>query len=84
VASPRIRAHSPELADQRAVVVASEPMDGETGWRLMDSGELVHVARDLTITSTRPFPHAPRHLLTLADLSPTAAASQSPAAQRTT
>ena len=84
VASPRIRAHSPELADQPAVVVASEPMDGETGWRLMDSGELVHVARDLTITSNRPFPHAPRHLLTLADLSPTAAASQSPAAQRTT
>lgn len=84
VASPRIRAHSPELAAQPAVVVASEPMDGETGWRLMDSGELVHVTRDLKITSTRPFPRAPRHLLTLADLSPTAAASQSPAAQRTT
>ncbi len=84
VASPRIRAHSPELAQQPAVIVASEPMDGETGWRLMDSGELLHVGRDLTITSSRPFPHAPKHLLTLADLSPTAAASQSPAAQKTT
>jgi len=63
--------------------VATEPMDGETGWRLMDSGELLHVGKDLTITRTRPFPHAPRHLLTLADLDPTAAASQAPAAQKT-
>jgi predicted glutamine amidotransferase len=82
LATTRIRAHSPDLTAQPAVVVASEPMDGETGWRLMDSGELVHVARDLTITRSRPFPHAPKHLLTLADLSPTAAASQSRAAQR--
>ena len=84
VASPRIRAHVPDLSAQPAVVVATEPMDGETGWRLMDSGELLHVARDLTITTSRPFPHAPKHLLTLADLDPTAAASQAPSAQRTT
>lgn len=84
VASPRIRAHVPDLTAQPAVVVATEPMDGETGWRLMDSGELLHVARDLTITTSRPFPHAPAHLLTLADLDPTAAASQAPAAQTTT
>lgn len=83
VASPRIRAHVPGLAAQPAVVVATEPMDGETGWRLMDSGELLHVGKDLKISSTRPFPHAPRHLLTLADLSPTAAASQAPSAQTT-
>jgi glutamine amidotransferase len=84
VASPRIRAHSPDLASQPAVVVASEPMDGETGWRLMDSGELIRVGRDLTISRSRPFPRAPKHQLTLADLSPTAAASQAPAAQKTT
>jgi len=84
VATRRLRAHSPDLTAQRAVVVASEPMDGETGWRLMDSGELIHVGPDLTITSTRPFPQAPKHPLTLADLSPTAAASQSPDAQRPT
>ena len=83
VASPRIRAHVPDLIAQPAVVVATEPMDGETGWRLMDSGELLRVGKDLTITRTRPFPHAPRHLLTLADLDPTAAASQAPAAQKT-
>ena len=84
VASPRICTYSRDLAAQPAVVVASEPMDGETGWRLMDSGELIRVDRNLAITSSRPFPRAPEHLLTLADLSPTAAASQSPAAQRTT
>jgi glutamine amidotransferase len=84
VASPRIRAHVPELSAQPAVVVATEPMDGETGWRLMDSGELLRIGRDLTITTSRPFPHAPKHLLTLADLSPTAAASQAPSAQTTT
>ena len=83
VATPRIRAHVPDLTAQPAVVVATEPMDGETGWRLMDSGELLHVAKDLTITTTRPFPQAPAHLLTLADLSPTAAASQAPSAQTT-
>jgi predicted glutamine amidotransferase len=83
VASPRIRAHVPDLSAQPAVAVATEPMDGETGWRPMDSGELIRVGRDLTITSSRPFPHAPKHLLTLADLSPTAAASQAPSAQRT-
>ena len=38
VASPRICTYSRDLAAQPAVVVASEPMDGETGWRLMDSG----------------------------------------------
>lgn len=84
VASPRIRAHVPDLAAQPAVVVATEPMDGETGWRLMDSGELLHVAKDLTITTSSLFPHAPRHLLTLADLSPTAAASQAPSTRTTT
>lgn len=84
VASPRIRAHVPDLTAQPAVVVATEPMDGETGWRLMDSGELLHVSRDLTIATSRPFPHAPAHLLTLADLDPTAAASQAPSAQTTT
>jgi len=84
VSSPRIRTQSPDLASQPAVIVASEPMDGETSWRLMDSGELMHVDRDLAITRSRPFPQAPKHLLTLADLSPTAAASQAPAAQTTT
>ena len=83
VRSKRIRTRSDELSAQPAVVIASEPMDGETGWRLLDPGELVHVGPDLAIAGTHPFPEPPRHQLTLADMSPTAAASQSPAAQQT-
>lgn len=82
VRSKRIRAQSDELTNQPAVIVASEPMDGEDGWRLMDPGELVHVGPDLTVSSSRPFPQAPRHQLTLADMSPAAAASQSAATQQ--
>ncbi len=66
------------------MIIASEPMDGEAGWRLVDSGELLHIAADLTITSSHPLPAGPRHQLTLTDLSPTAAASQGAAAQKTT
>jgi len=76
VRSPRIHTKSDELAGSASVVVASEPMDGETGWRLLDPGELIHVGVDLRVTSTHPLTAAPRHPLTLADLSPTAAASQ--------
>ena len=83
VRSPRIHTKSDELAGSASVVVASEPMDGETGWRLLDPGELIHVGVDLRVTSTHPLTAAPRHPLTLADLSPAAAASQGAAAQQT-
>jgi predicted glutamine amidotransferase len=84
VSSPRIRTRSDELSGAPAVIIASEPMDGETGWRLVEPGELLHIAADLTITSSHPLPASPRHQLTLTDLSPTAAASQGAAAQKTT
>jgi glutamine amidotransferase len=77
----RIHAKSDDLTGQPSVIIASEPMDGETGWRLMASGELVHVGSDLTIEVSKPLPDPPRHPLTLADLSPTAAASQGSQAQ---
>lgn len=83
VSSPRIRARSDELSNSPAVIVASEPMDGESGWRLMDPGELTRVDAGLRITTTRPFPDPPRFPLTLADMSPAAAASQGAAAQST-
>jgi glutamine amidotransferase len=84
VRSPRIHTRSHELAGSASVVIASEPMDGETDWRLMDPGELIHVGKDLAVTSSRPLPAQPARPLTLADLSPKAAASQGPAAQHTT
>ncbi len=72
----RIRARSSHLAQSPTVVFASEPMDGDPGWRLLDPGELVHVDANLDIVSRLEFPHPPRHLLRLADLSPAAQAAQ--------
>lgn len=69
----RIRAES----SRPAVVFASEPMD-DSPWQLIEPGELVHVDADLDITRSMAFPEPPRHLLTLADLSASASASQHP------
>ncbi|WP_327139200.1 class II glutamine amidotransferase [Nocardia sp. NBC_01327] len=71
-----IRSHSGQLADYPAVVVATERMDGDPGWRPMVSGELLHVDGSLGVHSTIIMNSPPRHLLSLADLDPTAAASQ--------
>jgi predicted glutamine amidotransferase len=74
--SHRISAHCEHLAAQPSVVFASEPMDDDPRWQLMKSGELVHVDADLRITRRIAFPDPPKHQLTRADLSTTAAASQ--------
>ena len=68
-ASDTLHVHAPELAGRPAVVVASEPLDDHPDWRLLDSGELIHVSPDLTVVSTvvrRPpaggaDPHRPSH-----------------------
>jgi glutamine amidotransferase len=73
-----IRVRSGGLAERPAVVVATERMDEDPGWRSLDSGELLHVDKELEVRVARPFPDQPRHLLTLADLDKRAAASQSP------
>ena len=80
VASPRIHARSEHLAHQASVIIATERMDDDPGWRLLDPGELLHVRSTLEISSTAPFPAEPAHLLTVADLDPAAAASQHPQA----
>lgn len=71
-----IRVRSAGFADRPAVVVATERMDEDPGWRSLDSGELVHVDRELHVETTRVLDHPPKHLLTLADLDQRAAASQ--------
>ena len=80
VASPRIHARSPHLAHQSSVIIASERMDDDPGWRLLDPGELLHVGPALQISSSAPFPPEPAHLLRVTDLDPEAAASQHPEA----
>ncbi|MFD9793497.1 class II glutamine amidotransferase [Streptomyces sp. NPDC059070] len=71
-----MRMHSAHLARHPAVVVASEPMDDNPDWELMEPGELLHVRRDLRVTRHVVLPDPPTHRLTLADLRPEAAASQ--------
>jgi glutamine amidotransferase len=79
-ASHRIHARSPHLAHQPSVIIASERMDDDPGWRLLDPGELLHVSSSMQIDSSAPFPAEPAHLLQVSDLGPAAAASQHPEA----
>jgi glutamine amidotransferase len=79
-ATSRIHARSPHLAGRPSVIIASEQMDDDTGWRPLEPGELVHVTSDLAIESAAPFPSVPRNLLQRADLDPATAASQHPQA----
>jgi len=71
-----IHVRSSDLAGGASVVIASEPMDDDPGWRLLDSGELLHVDGELRIDTKIVIDHPPRHPLTLADLGPAAAKSQ--------
>jgi len=57
--------HVPALHTLPSVVVASEELDGERGWRMLASGELVHVRPDLTVESAVVIPEAPAHLVPL-------------------
>jgi glutamine amidotransferase len=57
--------HAPELHVHPSVVVASEELDGEHGWRMLASGELVHVRPDLTVESAVVLPEPPAHLVPL-------------------
>src|SRR5215469_6748167 len=57
--------HAPALQALPSVVVASEKLDGERGWRMLASGELVHVRPDLSVESAVVIPEAPAHLVPL-------------------
>ena len=60
-ASATLRVHVPGLAQHPSVVVASEPLDDSPDWRLLQPGELAHVASDLTVTSSILLDKAPAH-----------------------
>jgi predicted glutamine amidotransferase len=57
--------HAPALHDTPSVVVASEQLDGESGWRMLAPGELVHVRPDLSVHSAIVIPQPPAHLVPL-------------------
>ena len=72
------RVHSEGAAQRPVVVLASEPMDRDPGWRTLESGELLHVGAELEISSAIALPDPPAHRLELRDLSELGHASQSP------
>jgi predicted glutamine amidotransferase len=55
--------HSEEAARRTVVVLASEPMDDDPGWRPLESGELLHVNPELEINTATVFPDPPAHPL---------------------
>ena len=57
--------HVPELDRGASVVIASEELDGETGWRMLAPGELVHVRPDLSVHSAVVLPQPPVRLVPL-------------------
>jgi predicted glutamine amidotransferase len=77
-AARSIRVRSGDLATYPSVVVATERMDEDPGWREIPSGHLLHVGPALETSVTEVVPDPPAHRLTLADLDPRAAASQDP------
>jgi predicted glutamine amidotransferase len=77
-AAGAVRVRSEHLSRHPAVVVASEPMDEDPGWRLLAPGELIHVGPTLAVTSSIVLDGPPARPLSLPDLAPRAAAAQAP------
>ncbi len=57
--------HVPALESVPSVVVASERLDGESGWRMLAEGELIHVRPDLSVQSAVVIAEPPARLLPL-------------------
>jgi glutamine amidotransferase len=58
------------------VIVGTERMDEDPGWRSLAPGELLHVGPGLDCDTTTVIHDPPAHLLSMADLDPRAAKSQ--------
>jgi len=55
----------PALQAAASVVIASERLDGEDGWRMLAEGELVHVRPDLSVQSAVVITEPPARLVPL-------------------
>lgn len=71
------RISSEPAAERRTVVIASEPMDQDPGWRELRSGELLHVSPSLEVSSEIVVPGPPAKPLSLTELGEQAKRSQS-------
>lgn len=64
-ASGITRVFSGQLSIRPATVIASQPMDTNPLWRLLEPGELIHVDPELRVTSTIAVPDPPANMLEL-------------------
>lgn len=71
------RVHSPEGSERRLVVIASERMDSDPGWKPLRSGELIQITSSLEVRRRTILPGPPAHPLSLEQLEGGARASQS-------
>jgi len=71
-----VRVRSRALGEQAAVILGSEQMDEDPGWRGLGVGEMVHVGPGLDVASRMVLDEPPAQLLRLEELEPKAAASQ--------
>ena len=67
---------SDEAADRLVVVIASERMDDDPGWREVAPGELLHVDEHLTVHSEIAFPDPPAQMIDLHHMDDHARSSQ--------
>jgi glutamine amidotransferase len=75
------RVRTEEGVDRPLVVLASERMDADPGWRLLASGELLHISDTLRVSTRLILEHPPARPLSIEQLNPTAQASQSSTAE---
>jgi predicted glutamine amidotransferase len=59
------RVFSGQLSILPSTVIASQPMDTNPLWRLLDPGELIHVDQHLNVTSAIAVPDPPAEMLVL-------------------
>jgi predicted glutamine amidotransferase len=62
--------HVPALHSAPSVVIASEELDGESGWRMLAPGELVHVRPDLSVESAVVVAEPPARLVPIGGQNP--------------
>jgi predicted glutamine amidotransferase len=62
--------HVPALQSAPSVVVASERLDGERGWRMLAEGELVHIRPDLGVRSEVVITDPPARLVPIPSQNP--------------
>ena len=62
--------HVADLHTIPSVVIASEELDGEDGWRMLAPGELVRVRPDLSVQSAVVIPEPPAHLVPISGPNP--------------